>query len=64
MCSVHNFQDNNTLKESIIAIGNYDGLHLGHQSIIGSMIACSRKTKIPTVLITFNPHTNDIIYDN
>jgi len=63
MFSIHKLKDNNTLTESIITIGNYDGLHLGHQSIINSMLECSKRTNIPTVLITFEPHTNNVIYN-
>ena len=63
MFSVHQLKDNNTVHESIITIGNYDGLHLGHQFIIKNMIKRSKKTNLPLVLITFNPHTNDVIYN-
>ena len=64
MFSVHKLKDNNTLCESIISIGNYDGLHLGHQLIIKEMLKCSKKTNLPVVIITFMPHTNDIIYNS
>ena len=43
MFSVHKLKDDNTLCESIISIGNYDGLHLGHQLIIKEMLKCSKK---------------------
>ena len=64
MFSVHKLKDNNTLPESIITIGNYDGLHLGHQSIIKDMLECSEQNNMPTVVVTFSPHTNDIIYNS
>ena len=63
MFSVHKLKDRNTIAESIISIGNYDGLHLGHQLIINNMLECSIKTKLPVVIITFNPHTNEVLYN-
>ena len=63
MFSIHKLKDTNTVPESIITIGNYDGLHLGHQMIIENMIACSKVNNLPVIIITFDPHTNDIIYN-
>ena len=63
MFSIHKLKDENRLPESIITIGNYDGLHLGHQMIIENMIACSKENNLPIIIITFDPHTNDIIYN-
>ena len=58
----HNLYDKNKLNSSIIAIGNYDGVHLGHQHILNKMFSISNSLSIPTVLLTFEPHTNDIIF--
>ena len=39
-----------------VAIGNFDGLHLGHQAVIGAMVsAAARQKAVPSVL-TFEPH--------
>lgn len=43
-------------KESVITIGNFDGLHLGHQSLIKKLKHLSLQYDLPTVLITFEPH--------
>lgn len=40
----------------IVTIGNFDGLHLGHRSIVDRVLARGRETGHPTVLITFDPH--------
>ena len=52
-----------TLNNSIISFGNFDGLHLGHQEIIKTMIKLSKLHNLPTVLLSFNPHTNKILND-
>ena len=61
MLHVHNLSDSNILSNSIITIGNYDGVHLGHQHIISKMVNMSNLTKHPTVLLTFTPHTSEVI---
>jgi len=63
MLKYHNLFDGNTLNSSIITIGNYDGIHLGHKYILEEMLFLSMEIKLPTVLLTFNPHTNDVIFN-
>ncbi len=40
---------------SVIAIGNFEGLHLGHQSIIKELVNKSFSLGLPSVVITFSP---------
>jgi len=40
----------------VVTIGNYDGLHLGHQAIIKRVIELARKDKGEAVVLTFEPH--------
>ena len=39
----------------VIAIGNFDGLHLGHQKVIGEAKRKAKKSKIPFGVMTFEP---------
>jgi len=39
-----------------IAIGNFDGFHLGHQQIVHVLKEISRKDNIPAAIITFSPN--------
>ena len=39
----------------VIAIGNFDGLHLGHQKVINEAKRKAKKNKIPFGAITFEP---------
>ena len=40
---------------SVIAIGNFDGLHLGHQKVIKEAKQKAKKNKIPFGVMTFEP---------
>ena len=39
-----------------LAIGNFDGLHLGHQKIIERLILQSNEMKIDSTIMSFLPH--------
>ena len=41
---------------SAVTIGNFDGLHLGHQKILSSLKDEAHKLKVPTFALTFDPH--------
>ena len=41
--------------KGVIAIGNFDGLHLGHQKVINEAKRKAKKNKIPFGAITFEP---------
>mgnify|MGYP000630892180 FL=1 len=42
-----------------VTIGNYDGLHLGHQKILETLISESKKRHLETAVITFDPHPKE-----
>lgn len=43
-------------KKSVIAVGNFDGFHLGHQKIIGSLKEIAAKENLVSSIITFTPN--------
>lgn len=45
---------NNT--PSIVTIGNFDGVHLGHQKLIYSVVEKAKASSMQSVAITFSPH--------
>ncbi len=45
----------------IATIGNFDGLHVGHQAIIRGVIEQAHRTERPSTLITFHPHPLSIV---
>jgi riboflavin kinase/FMN adenylyltransferase len=40
----------------VAAIGNFDGVHLGHQEILAALVAEARALNLRSVAITFDPH--------
>src|ERR1700727_3476372 len=44
---------------AVYAIGNFDGLHLGHQAVIERTIAIATERAAPSALLTFDPHPVD-----
>lgn len=48
-------------KNAVVTIGTFDGVHLGHCSIIDQMKAAARAAGGETVIITFHPHPRRIV---
>lgn len=55
------FDQFDPLKTSNIAIGNFDGVHKGHQSLIDLMLADSKRSNTQSVIVTFTPNTKSIL---
>jgi riboflavin kinase / FMN adenylyltransferase len=43
-------------KGSIVALGNFDGFHLGHQAVVGRAIQRGFHERRPVIVATFDPH--------
>lgn len=43
------------LPMSVVAIGAFDGVHRGHQKVIGEMVKKSNALGVPSVVYTFDP---------
>ncbi|MCX4957738.1 bifunctional riboflavin kinase/FAD synthetase [Streptomyces virginiae] len=46
---------------SVVTIGSYDGVHRGHQLIIGRAVATARELGVPSVVVTFDPHPSEVV---
>ncbi len=44
------------LARSIVTMGNFDGLHLGHQCLLRNTVEDAQRLGIPSVVLTFEPH--------
>jgi riboflavin kinase / FMN adenylyltransferase len=49
------------LGRTVVTIGMYDGVHRGHQSLIGAAVARARAMSRPCLLLTFDPHPAEVI---
>lgn len=44
------------LRGAIVALGNFDGFHRGHQAVVGEALAWARAERRPCIVATFDPH--------
>jgi riboflavin kinase/FMN adenylyltransferase len=52
------------LKSGAVAIGNFDGVHLGHARIVERLLAAARAVDGPAVVFTFDPHPVRLLRPN
>ena len=50
------------LGRCVLTIGVFDGVHRGHQELIGRAVKAGRSRGIPTVLMTFDPHPMEVVF--
>ncbi|MBI0154849.1 MULTISPECIES: bifunctional riboflavin kinase/FAD synthetase [Gilliamella] len=46
---------NNEFTQCVVTLGNFDGVHLGHQQLINHLIEQGKKLNLPTVVMLFEP---------
>jgi riboflavin kinase/FMN adenylyltransferase len=47
------------LEGAVYAIGNFDGVHLGHRAVIARALGLARDRNAPSAILTFEPHPAD-----
>ena len=55
--------DDINLDNAWVTIGSFDGVHIGHQSIITNLTAGASHARIPAVVLTFHPHPAVVVRD-
>ncbi len=49
------------LRASVVTIGTFDGVHLGHRSLLHKAIQLSKEQGVPSVAVTFHPHPASVL---
>ncbi|WP_196259498.1 bifunctional riboflavin kinase/FAD synthetase [Pelagibacterium limicola] len=49
-----------TLRGGVVAIGNFDGCHRGHQRVFAASLEMARASNVPALMLTFEPHPRDV----
>jgi len=47
---------------AVVALGNFDGVHLGHQAVIRCAVEVGRERGLRTVAATFDPHPRAVLW--
>ncbi|MBK6874737.1 MAG: bifunctional riboflavin kinase/FAD synthetase [Kineosporiaceae bacterium] len=47
---------------TVVTIGNFDGVHRGHQAVLGQIVAEAHRRQALAVAITFDPHPLAVLY--
>lgn len=55
-------QLNQPLTASVVTIGNFDGVHLGHQQLVENVAREAQYFGVPSVVYTFHPHPVKVLH--
>lgn len=58
---IENYKNFSTTKKTIVTIGTFDGVHIGHQKIIEQLVATAKEKNCSSVLLTFFPHPRMVL---
>jgi riboflavin kinase/FMN adenylyltransferase len=52
------------IRGGVVAIGNFDGVHKGHQALIGEAVKAARERSLPAGVMIFEPHPREFFHPN
>ena len=62
---IHNsINDFTTSKKTIVTLGTFDGVHIGHNAILDKICKVAKQEDLESVILTFFPHPRLIVSDN
>ena len=62
MLIVQNTKNFRIESRTIVTIGTFDGVHIGHQKILSRLIELKEELGLKTVVLTFEPHPRKILF--
>ena len=61
MSKIRNIKAYNSADSTIVTIGTFDGVHIGHQKIINRLISVGKEAHLKSVILTFFPHPRMVL---
>ena len=58
LTDITNYQSSH---DRVLTVGTFDGVHLGHQKIIETILESAREKNLKSTIVTFDPHPKEII---
>lgn len=58
----HGYENAEIARPTVLTLGVFDGLHLGHQLIISRVVERARETGAVPTVITFDPHPREVLH--
>lgn len=58
----HGTDNANILRGTVLTLGVFDGLHLGHQRIMQTVVESAKANKLVPTVITFDPHPRAVLH--
>ena len=58
---IKSFNKGDSRQKSVVTIGTFDGVHIGHQKIINRLINTAKNNDLESVILTFFPHPRMVI---
>ena len=58
---IHSISNFSSSSKTIVTIGTFDGIHVGHQKILKNLIDIAKKEGKKSVLLTFFPHPRMVL---
>lgn len=52
------------ITKTVVTVGTFDGVHLGHQKIIKRLVSVARESESTSTLLTFDPHPRKVLQPN
>lgn len=59
--TVESFDFSSIAAEQVLAIGDFDGVHLGHREVIGQAVQLAESLGVLSAIMTFDPHPREVL---
>jgi riboflavin kinase/FMN adenylyltransferase len=51
------------IEQSVVTIGTFDGVHLGHRAIISTVLECAKTEQLYPLVVSFHPHPRKVLWN-